>query len=1467
MSVQTDQSVSPYFDDYSEQKEYYKILFRPGVAVQTRELNQLQTMLQKQIEYFGDNILKSGTIVRGCDISFHDDLKYVKIKDAQTNSRQVNVEDFANYRVRNQNDILPLQASIIAVSEGYESQAPDLNTLFIRYLNSGYDSSNTGVSFTEFKPDETLTVYNPANVIEQVNITNPSSGFTSSDRVVFTSAIAIQNTTFGTAFANNFFVGDYISNGTANVQIISAPDTTTIPGSVVLRIKPRVEDLQSFDPTKWTFTSNTTIQSSNTAPSSIAIVTEVLGQGAQGSLNVTALGQANTISVISKGTGYRVAPHVSISSRTAPTSQINIFSAVAQTFLANITVAGTATSPVGSSYGITVSDGVIYQKGYFTRVKEHLLVVDKYSNLPDGKVVGFETLEATVSSLEDTSLLDNATGAPNETAPGADRLQLTPVLITLDKSVADQRDDFLYVAEFSNGLPYKQNRSTVYNIIGDEIARRNFETSGNYVLNQFQLNTKAENTLNLDVNTFKAIVDPGTAYISGKRVETNFNYETSVDKGTDTISGNVNLSLNYGNFVFVKELAGTFLFKEGTLVTLYNTSGNFLSNAVGTISSGSLGTAIGTARLRSLTHDSGIVGSPNCTYRMYLFDIKMNAGRNFRDVRSIFHSNAANGVCDIVTENGSAVLRDPNQSSLIFYAGQNAVKSANSISYVYRTIDTSLTMSSNGTITLTTGTGERFAYTGTLNTIQERNVIITPLANSTASSDLTGTISVTSGSKNILGNATLFTQELQPGDFVYYDSVYGQIDRVANNTVAFLVANAPATHSNMAFRRFFPQNVPISFDRTNRTMSTNAPDYNQLTINLGVALTGSTPVSVVYNVRSNPDAAVVTKTVNRNRYIRICAANNVGTTSGPWALGITDAIRLNKVVRGSNGTFTEAGGEDITSNFFIDHNQTEDYLGTSFLYRSPKSNITVNNGDWLLVSFDYLTTSSEGVKKPGGGTYVINDSLPLANAASSMHTLEIPEVYSSRGDYYDLRDSFDFRPQGNNTVTPTATAGSAPLNPLEATVVIKPGDKKFPAPDSELDANISYYLGRSDRVIVDSTNNITVLKGTPGTDQIPTQPDNSLTIGVLNVPAYPSLPYKLSQDLVSYIDTGVTNVKYSSKRTSGYSIKGVTSDSTRDSYQPRNFTMEEISKLERRISDLEYYVSLTLVEQMAMKRNIASSTDAAIDRYKFGFYVNSFEDYTNADISDPGYNASIVDGYLSPAVSEINLPARPTTTETALPFESVTFVSQTRATTAPTSVTPTSTTVQRITSSVHTQINRATRDYPPYIFDEFTYKLSETAGPVELYYNARDNYSAIEIYTSTDGVNYSNLLLNSAVALPVTNNDIRSKGLSLNGKFEHPGSMERKGFGPAGRWIEDHFKLLWNHNPELGRFIKVRVYKGRNHGAHGKEGTYAFKIYYPVDIEVDLNTVTPTTNYLLGYRGFWYWDYPWNWNWNGWNIR
>jgi Domain of unknown function (DUF4815) len=73
-------STKPYYDDFDPAKKFYRILFRPGRAVQARELTQLQTILQNQIEKFGGNIFKNGSKISGGQ-SFLLSGNYVKVQE------------------------------------------------------------------------------------------------------------------------------------------------------------------------------------------------------------------------------------------------------------------------------------------------------------------------------------------------------------------------------------------------------------------------------------------------------------------------------------------------------------------------------------------------------------------------------------------------------------------------------------------------------------------------------------------------------------------------------------------------------------------------------------------------------------------------------------------------------------------------------------------------------------------------------------------------------------------------------------------------------------------------------------------------------------------------------------------------------------------------------------------------------------------------------------------------------------------------------------------------------------------------------------------------------------------------------------------------------------------------------------------------------------------------------------------
>ena len=85
MAQKTDLNVSPYYDDYSDSKNFHRVLFKPSVAIQARELTQLQSILQAQIERFGNHVFKEGAIVMGARCTYDDKYFAVKVDDTNPN--------------------------------------------------------------------------------------------------------------------------------------------------------------------------------------------------------------------------------------------------------------------------------------------------------------------------------------------------------------------------------------------------------------------------------------------------------------------------------------------------------------------------------------------------------------------------------------------------------------------------------------------------------------------------------------------------------------------------------------------------------------------------------------------------------------------------------------------------------------------------------------------------------------------------------------------------------------------------------------------------------------------------------------------------------------------------------------------------------------------------------------------------------------------------------------------------------------------------------------------------------------------------------------------------------------------------------------------------------------------------------------------------------------------------------------
>ena len=141
MPQQTNLNVSPYFDDYSDDSGYHKVLFKPGTPVQARELNNLQSILQNQIEKFGQHFFKEGAKVIPGNTGYN---KLYYCIQLQNNFQGIPVSAYVDQLVGTQ--ITGRTSGVTAVVDSVllaENSERGNLTLYIAYISSSTSNNST----------------------------------------------------------------------------------------------------------------------------------------------------------------------------------------------------------------------------------------------------------------------------------------------------------------------------------------------------------------------------------------------------------------------------------------------------------------------------------------------------------------------------------------------------------------------------------------------------------------------------------------------------------------------------------------------------------------------------------------------------------------------------------------------------------------------------------------------------------------------------------------------------------------------------------------------------------------------------------------------------------------------------------------------------------------------------------------------------------------------------------------------------------------------------------------------------------------------------------------------------------------------------------------------------------------------------------------------------------------------------
>ena len=142
MAQKTNLNINPYYDDFDSEKNYQKVLYKPGFPVQARELTTSQSILQNQLESFGTNIFKDGSVVVPGSIAYDNNYYAVKLKSSNLGiDISLYIKNFIGKKIIGQ--VSGVEAKIRSVLLPEEDTRVDDVTIYVSYGTSGNDFSQT----------------------------------------------------------------------------------------------------------------------------------------------------------------------------------------------------------------------------------------------------------------------------------------------------------------------------------------------------------------------------------------------------------------------------------------------------------------------------------------------------------------------------------------------------------------------------------------------------------------------------------------------------------------------------------------------------------------------------------------------------------------------------------------------------------------------------------------------------------------------------------------------------------------------------------------------------------------------------------------------------------------------------------------------------------------------------------------------------------------------------------------------------------------------------------------------------------------------------------------------------------------------------------------------------------------------------------------------------------------------------
>ena len=1180
MPSPTDFNLTPYYDDFTESKNFHRVLFSPAFAVQARELTQSQSILQNQIERFGDHMFKQGAMVIPGQVGL--DTSYYALKLTSKSAASINT--YLNTTLTGASSGVVADIVGVAATDG-----TDPDTLFVKYNKTG--SNNTAIEFTD---GETAT--SSADGSPTVVVATTHTG----------SAVGVKQ---GVYYINGFFV--QIADTTLVLDKYTNTPSYRIGFTVTESFVNPADDSSLNDNAAGS--SNVNAPGAHRFKISLTLAKKTLSSTEDSNFFEVMRVEDGQIRSQIRSTEYNVLEDT-LARRTFDESGDYVLTNPdfdVRQHLSSGNNRGIFTSGNGGSeakLSIGVSPFKAYVKGYESEILSTTFVdVDKARDFDT------QNNNKTRFNLKNFVNVTNVFGSPDIGFVSGDVEAFKKVSLYKDPTVARGTE----VSTVGNNVP----------TIG-RAKSRGFEYVTGSETDDIFATTNTYRHYLFDVEMFTHVDCIGSAsYTTGEIVSGATSGATATVMAATVTRSVAITSITASN----TDMSGTF---TTAVVTLNNH---------GLVDGQQINVSGGSFQIDSTAYTEGTFTARNTTTNTFeLFDATgddpgMNV-TSFSSAPTIKHTTLVLANVSGSFSAGEVITGQSSNASLSSQADRIGFKAVTSFDFNQTkqigmagsptyTADT-VTNSTYGSNTDLTGqisiaaSGQTLFGKGTLFNSELKigdNVSFVNDAGTTINkrikyihSNIKAQIdsAVTSSDETTGSPITRKRAKLQnPENNI-------SLFKLPNITIKTLKTtdNSGLTDTNFGVRRHFTGTLSSNGDVT-ITAGTNEVFSSQLEkdITATVMTTGSGGTGAIgdvlntsgnnhegdaiYNLGGSPTGktlqldfganfaghkvkilATVSRSVANSKSKTLNSSSTVNITSqsfienGILGLGKADVKTINNVYMSpAFGTTATTSHTDVTDRFSLDTGQRDNFYDIGRIKLKPGA---LKPTGELLVNFDFFSH--------GSGDYFDVDSY-----SGVVDYEDIPSYTSdTSGKKFELRDTIDFRPRVDDASTvPGNTSGSDFERSYDGTGSASHDIVKF---DTDVTTDFEFYLNRIDKIFITREAKIKILKGASALNPlVPGDLDGHLHLATLDIPSY-------TLDTRDVIVTEQDN---------------------------RRFTMRDIGNLEQRIQNVEYYTQLSLLEASAQSLQIQDSN--GLDRFKNGFIVDNFTGHNIGDVGNNDYKISI----------------------------------------------------------------------------------------------------------------------------------------------------------------------------------------------------------------------------------------------------